>query len=194
MSLSHAILSLLVSKPRSGYDLTKAFDGSIGFFWKATHQQIYRELTKLEEQNCVTAEAVVQQGRPDKKLYSITETGQQQLTQWIALPCDVMPVKDEILVKTFVGQLVSPSVLQQELERHRQIHQDKLAMYQQIETEMKDRPSPDISDRFQYLVLRRGIRYEADCVGWCDEALAMLAERSPDSLLPDEIQIENEAR
>jgi DNA-binding PadR family transcriptional regulator len=187
MSLPYAILALLVSQSRSGYDLTKEFDGSVGFFWKATHQQIYRELAKLEEQGYVTAEAVVQQGRPDKKLYRMTAAGQQQLTQWIAIPCDVMAVKEEILVKTFVGNLVPASVLQQELKRHRQIHQDKLALYQQIELNIKGCPSLELSDRFHYLVLRRGIRYEIDCVGWCDEALAMLEERSPDSLLSDEI-------
>ena len=31
----------------SGYELAKTFDSSIGFFWKADHQQIYRELSKL---------------------------------------------------------------------------------------------------------------------------------------------------
>ena len=49
MSLPHAILTALLEKPSSGLELARRFDKSIGYFWSATHQQIYRELAKLEE-------------------------------------------------------------------------------------------------------------------------------------------------
>ncbi|MGW4568360.1 PadR family transcriptional regulator, partial [Streptomyces sp. NPDC004561] len=48
MSLPHAILTALLEKPSSGLELTRRFDKSIGYFWSATHQQIYRELGRLE--------------------------------------------------------------------------------------------------------------------------------------------------
>ncbi|HEY9751061.1 MAG TPA: PadR family transcriptional regulator, partial [Allocoleopsis sp.] len=86
MSLAHAILVLLTDSPQSGYDLAKRFDGSVGFFWQASHQQIYRELAKLEAQQWVEAEAIAQTGRPDKKLYHVTEIGQQQLILWMQQP------------------------------------------------------------------------------------------------------------
>jgi DNA-binding PadR family transcriptional regulator len=76
MALSHAILSALTDRPCSGYDLAKQFDGSVGFFWHASHQQIYRELTKLEQQGLVTAEAIAQAGKPDKKVYRVTEAAE----------------------------------------------------------------------------------------------------------------------
>ena len=41
MALEHAILVSLSERPASGLDLTRRFDRSIGFFWSATHQQIY---------------------------------------------------------------------------------------------------------------------------------------------------------
>ena len=44
MSLAHAVLTSLIEKSSSGYDLARRFDKSIGYFWHATHQQIYREL------------------------------------------------------------------------------------------------------------------------------------------------------
>ena len=44
MSLAHAVLTSLIEKPSSGYELARRFDKSIGYFWHATHQQIYREL------------------------------------------------------------------------------------------------------------------------------------------------------
>ena len=48
MSLAHAVLTSLLEKASSGYDLAQRFDKSIGYFWHATHQQIYRELGRME--------------------------------------------------------------------------------------------------------------------------------------------------
>ena len=48
MSLPHAVLTSLLEKSTSGYDLARRFDKSIGYFWHATHQQIYRELARME--------------------------------------------------------------------------------------------------------------------------------------------------
>jgi DNA-binding PadR family transcriptional regulator len=175
MALAHAILALLLDCPFTGYDLTKAFAGSIGSFWKATHQQIYRELAKLEEQAWVTVETIPQTGRPDRKLYSITDLGQQAFVAWANQPCDVSAVKEEILVKVFAGAIVGAAPICQEIQRHRQLHVDALANYRQMEHQFfanGDRLSKD--QTFPYLTLRRGIRYEIDWIEWCDEALGCL--------------------
>ena len=44
MALEHALLVSLTERAGSGYELARRFDKSIGFFWNATHQQIYREI------------------------------------------------------------------------------------------------------------------------------------------------------
>jgi DNA-binding PadR family transcriptional regulator len=177
MALAHAILALLVQKPMSGYDLTKAFERSVGHFWQATHQQIYRELGKLEAQGWIEAEMVPQVGRPDKKLYTMTDRGYQNLTAWIAEPCDVMPVKDELLVKLFVGSLVPPELIRQQIQQHRQRHQETLDRYRKVEAEeFSDPACLAPMPRFGYLVLLRGIRYETECVDWCNEVLRTLDE------------------
>lgn len=56
MALAEAILVCLTERPMSGYDLAKNFDASIGFFWRASHQQIYRELGRLREKGYVISE------------------------------------------------------------------------------------------------------------------------------------------
>ncbi len=181
MALAHTILAALISQSRSGYDLTKYFETSIGFFWKASHQQIYRELSKLEEQGWIAAEAIAQAGRPDKKLYHLTELGLHHLMQWTAKPCDAAALKDDLLVKVFVGNLVPVSAIQSELKRHRQIHQEKLATYETIQQQYFQHPQQLSNvNVFPYLTLRRGIRYEQEWVDWCDEALELLAKRSDD--------------
>ena len=47
MSLSHVLLTSLLEKPSSGFELARRFDRSMGFFWNASHQQIYRELSAM---------------------------------------------------------------------------------------------------------------------------------------------------
>ena len=49
MSLQHALLVSLAEQEATGYDLTRRFDRSLGFFWRATHQQIYRVLGRMAE-------------------------------------------------------------------------------------------------------------------------------------------------
>ncbi|MFE6613371.1 PadR family transcriptional regulator [Amycolatopsis sp. NPDC057786] len=48
MSLRHAVLAASLSGEYSGYRLTKAFDVGVANFWYAQPQQLYLELSKLE--------------------------------------------------------------------------------------------------------------------------------------------------
>lgn len=175
VALSHAILVALLDHPSSGYDLAKQFDGSVGFFWDATHQQIYRELAKLEATEYITSETVQQETRPNKKLYSITDTGRAYLAEWMTTPSELSPTRDDLLVKLFGGYLVSPEITLQELRHHRKLHQTRLVEYQAIE----DRYFPDIealSEKsvYHYLTLRHGIQREQSWLKWCAEAILTL--------------------
>lgn len=175
MALAHAILVALLDNPSSGYDLAKKFDGSVGFFWDASHQQIYRELAKLEERGLITAETVQQGSRPNKNLYSITEQGVELLTTWIPSSSSLSPIKDDLLVKLFGGYLVEVDVILQELRHHRKLHQTRLVEYQAIEDRLF--PDTELLSRqatYQYLTLRNGIQFEQGWLKWCDEAIATL--------------------
>lgn len=86
MALPHAILVSLCEQASSGYELARRFDRSIGYFWTATHQQIYRTLRVMENNNWVRATTVLQHGRPDKKVYAISDSGRAELARWIAEP------------------------------------------------------------------------------------------------------------
>jgi DNA-binding PadR family transcriptional regulator len=175
MALSHAILAVLNDCPCSGYDLAKKFDGSVGFFWNATHQQIYRELTKLEEQSQIDAQLVYQEHRPDKKIYTLTSKGEEYLRTWIETPTTVSPLKDELLVKIFAGAIVSPQTIVAELKHHRVQHLESLHTYQAISTQyFADRSQLSDAGRYQYLTLRKGIRLETEWLEWCQEAIELL--------------------
>src|SRR5689334_15757585 len=86
VALPHAILVSLCEQSGSGYELARRFDRSIGYFWAATHQQIYRTLKSMEDDRWVAVTPVVQQGRPDKKVYAVSDAGRAELASWIAEP------------------------------------------------------------------------------------------------------------
>lgn len=178
MAIAHAILVSLINTPASGYELAKQFESSVGFFWKATYQQIYRELTKLEDLGWISAEVIAQETRPDKKLYSVTELGKQQLIEWMNVECEPAVIKDDLLVKIFAGHLISEHKLIEELEHHRQIHSQKLKVYQDIEQQYFPNPQTLTPEyKFRYLTLRKGIGYETDWISWCEEAIALLKQQ-----------------
>jgi len=177
MALAHALMTLLVDCPHSGYDLMKKFEGTVGYFWKATHQQIYKELAKMEKDGWLSSEIIPQEGRPDKRMYQVTAIGKQQLIDWVLQPTDIMPVREELLVKTSVSYLVPPTAMIEEIKRHREMHLARLEVYRSLDQEIREQAAKTLAVEWQcrYLALRRGIRYEKEYVEWCDEAIAVLS-------------------
>jgi DNA-binding PadR family transcriptional regulator len=175
MALAHALMSsLLVDGPCSGYDIVKRFDECISCFWLASHPQIYKELRSMEQQGWVGCETVMQIGRPNKHVYQITETGAAELAAWIGVPSQPTTIREDLMIKTLAGHLVPKSTLLAELQQRRDLHYAKLVVLEEkIDQEF---PEPrSYATTLHYLTLRRGIRYEADWVDWCDEAMALIA-------------------
>jgi DNA-binding PadR family transcriptional regulator len=180
MALEHALLVSLTERAGSGYELARRFDRSIGFFWSASHQQIYRVLKRMEEHGWVVSEVVGQQGRPDKKVYTASPDGRAELARWIAAPAeDIGPLRSELGVKIRAAAHGDLAALRTEVARHRDAHAQRLEVYRLIEK--TDFPAPHRltgTALHQYLVLRGGIRVEAGFTEWCDEVLAALAPPS----------------
>jgi len=83
MSLPYGLLGLLTYKDSTGYDLTKMFNDSLDNFWHAQGSQIYRELYRMEKLGWVSSRSIVQDGRPNKRLYKITKAGRKELAKWL---------------------------------------------------------------------------------------------------------------
>jgi DNA-binding PadR family transcriptional regulator len=178
MSLKHSILSILCRKAKTGYELAKNSEISTRFFWSSTHQQIYKDLSQLEKLGWVRHKEIEQDEKPDKKLYSITKSGVEELRQWIAEPSEPEPSKDVLLIKLFAGDLVDPEILLKDLLGHKKIHSERSKRYKEIEAEyFKPGSELSLARQFQHLTLRRGITYEVSWLNWCREAEHFLRER-----------------
>ncbi|MGW0247658.1 PadR family transcriptional regulator [Nocardia goodfellowii] len=179
MALEHALLVSLTERAGSGYELARRFDKSIGYFWSATHQQIYRVLKRMEESGWVDGEAVAQDGKPDKKVYSVNAAGRAELARWIAEPSSTEMPRSELGVKIRAAEHGDIDALCTEVIRQRDQHAQRLEVYRLMEK--KDFPAPEQltgTPLHQYLVLRGGIRVEAGFVEWCDEVLHALRPRA----------------
>ena len=99
MALEHALLVALSERPASGLELAKRFSRSIGFFWHATHQQIYRTLARMDADGWVRATEVLQQGRPRKLVYDVSPAGREVLAAWLAEPTTTQALRSELAVK-----------------------------------------------------------------------------------------------
>jgi len=84
MSLKHGILGFLSEGQMSGYDLEGRFKQSVGHFWNAKISQIYRDLHTMEKTGWVECTEVVGKGTLNKKLYTITARGRQELKNWLS--------------------------------------------------------------------------------------------------------------
>ncbi len=175
MSLSHAILVSLAERAASGYDLTRRFDKSIGFFWRATHQQIYRVLARMQSEGLVDGTVEPGEGRPDRRVYHLTDLGRSRLRDWTREPTDREQVRSEFAVKVRAIPFGDRDAVIDDIRRQRALHAQQLDYY--LADERRHFPHPDRiaeSDLPSWLVLRGGIRQEHTYVQWCDEMLAAL--------------------
>ncbi|UGY90297.1 PadR family transcriptional regulator [Streptomyces gobiensis] len=175
MALEHAILVSLLEQPGSGYELARRFDRSIGYFWTATHQQIYRVLKRLEGDRWIDVRDVAQEGRPDKKVYSVAGPGRAALSAWLAEPVEPESIRHDLAVKIRGAAFDDPAALITEVERHRETHADRLARY--LAGERRDFPESaalDTGEELQHVVLRGGIAYERMTLAWLDDVLTTL--------------------
>ncbi|MEU0138235.1 PadR family transcriptional regulator [Streptomyces sp. NPDC006296] len=178
MALEHAILVSLLERPGSGYELARRFERSIGYFWTATHQQIYRVLKRMESDGLLDVRDVPQERRPDKKEYSVAGPGRTALSGWLHRPIEPESLRHDLAVKIRGVAFDDPAALIQEVERHHRAHSDRLAHYlagEQRDFTGPDAPAPlDAGRELQHVVLRGGIAYERMTVAWLDDVLTTL--------------------
>lgn len=176
MTLSHAVLTSLIEKSSSGYDLARRFDKSIGYFWHATHQQIYRELGRMEAAGWVVSSVPADAGKTRKREYRVLPDGRAELARWAAEPGTTpMDLRDEFMVKLRADAVLGDVDLYTELNRHIGLHREKLAQYRKIEQRdfLNGKPLSREA-RIHHMILKKGILYEQGSMDWNMEMLGVL--------------------
>ena len=111
MSLEYAILGFLQYKPISGYDMKKMFDTSIKHFWPADQSQIYRTLSKLKKEDLIDMKLIIQENRPNSKIYSLTEKGEEVFLNWLSKPVGIEESRVPWLMQVFFAARLSDDMI-----------------------------------------------------------------------------------
>ncbi|MER6414576.1 PadR family transcriptional regulator [Streptomyces humidus] len=184
MSLKYAVLAALLEGEASGYELSKVFDVSLANFWPATPQQLYRELERLARDGLIEARVVQQERRPNKRMFTLTEAGREDLGSFaVTPPRRPTAVRDELLVKIQAMDAGGPEAARALIEERMTWSRGKLDRYERLRDRLLDGRSEDeylaVADRIgPYLTLMGGIAFEESVLGWCERALALLRRRA----------------
>jgi DNA-binding PadR family transcriptional regulator len=175
MSLSHAILVCLADEPMTGYELAKRFDSSVGFFWRANHQQIYRELGQLDKKGWARGETIAQATRPNKIIFQITPTGEAELLAWSRIGSAPATLKEELMLKFYALDKVDLPALLTQIDQRKKMHQTRLALYERILA----RRFASVGDlslvaKGKLAGLKAGMRFEKTWIEWCEDVQQML--------------------
>ncbi|TBW49538.1 PadR family transcriptional regulator [Marinobacter halodurans] len=177
MALRYALMAALHEAPATGYELTQRFRSRLANVWNASHQQVYRELARLLEDNKLLVETVAQSDKPDKKRYHLTIAGRKDLEEWLNTPQPRPPVRDPLLVKLFAGDLLDSDVLKEDIEKLKQDWLAQLGYFRSIEHTYFRQPSAlSRQYRLQYMALRRGITQITAGLEWLEELETTLEE------------------
>ena len=107
MDVKTVCLGMLTDGPASGYDMKKCFESTFGHFFPAGYGSIYPALATLARNGLVEFEEVPQEGKPDRKVYSITDEGRAELDKALSNPKPTHKVRSEFLAMMCFAHLMS---------------------------------------------------------------------------------------
>ncbi len=173
----YTVLGTLSLRPMTGYDIKKFIQQSIANFWHESYGQIYPTLKQLADEGQVTREVQSQEGKPDRYVYYITESGRSELREWLAEPAEPRQVpRIEVLLKLFFGAEISREANVQHIERYRDDLRSGLATCHEIVGRLKRERADAPGLPYWLLGLRWGILAQEALLQWCDETEEVLGQ------------------
>jgi DNA-binding PadR family transcriptional regulator len=180
--LEYKLLGLLARQPMSGYDLASHLKQRFVPFGPVSHTQIYPALASLEQQGLVRYHIVEQHaGRPNKKVYELTEEGQAALRQWVESPTPLVILSDEFCLKAYSLWLADPERMIERFREQAQLHQEQLEHYERAvqSKQLAKSFEPEQAEFFEEMdvLFQYVIGYEHNYLAWCQSMLHYLEQR-----------------
>ncbi|GIL03056.1 MAG: hypothetical protein BroJett030_29550 [Alphaproteobacteria bacterium] len=112
MNVRTLILAILNFCEASGYEIKKmSSEGSFSYFVDISYGSIYPTLARLEAEGMVAGRVESHAGKPDRRIYSITERGRAELVRGLSQPPQKDIFKSEFLLQAINAPLVGPDVM-----------------------------------------------------------------------------------
>lgn len=142
MDVKTVCLGMLTDGEASGYDLKKKFESSFAHFFAAGYGSIYPALASLAGQDLVSCTEIPQQGKPDRKVYRITEQGRRRLLAELDNPNPSHKIRSEFLATMCFSHLMTAEQIQAVLKNRVADIEHYEAMFDEFEnTCMPDWPA-----------------------------------------------------
>jgi len=149
VSLRYALLALLTAQPMTGYDLAKAFHGSVGHVWQAPDSQIYPELRRMQSDGLLRGEDVAWGQRGIKTQYTITDEGVAALRTWMSQPLAYSPERDPAHLRAAYLEWTDPPAARAQLEQHAAHHRELRDQRRGQLDAIRDRSHPIVARRLE---------------------------------------------
>ncbi|GAA1162967.1 PadR family transcriptional regulator [Nocardioides aquiterrae] len=153
---SYVVLGMVAMRgPSTSYDLKRAVQNSVGYFWPFPHAQLYSEPKRLVDLGLLEVESE-EDGRR-RQTYTVTPSGMAALREWLAEPTEEqLQVRDVAELKLFFGEFAEPVDIQRLAEEQVTQHRARIAAYERIQARYGDRS--DVAERM--VPLRLGLAME----------------------------------
>lgn len=178
MSLKHGILGLLSYGPTTGYDLDKMFKGSLNFFWQAQTSQIYRELNVMEKKGWITSEIVIQMDKPNKKIFSLADSGKEELNRWLmrnSIEEDIR-IRDPFLVKLFFSGAIDTASNVEMMKQFRRCCEYALEKIKETLEHFRKKDEGNQNSVYWEMTASFGYYYYEMCILWANDTIKKLEE------------------
>jgi PadR family transcriptional regulator AphA len=147
MNLRFAILATLSAGPRTGYDLTRRFDSTVGHIWHAPHSQIYPELRRMEDAGLVAADEVPRGPRGTKRRYRLTDAGLGELRAQASEVAPLQRERDPTRLWAAYLEFAEPSAVVAKFEAHIEHWEEWLGLWTGMLGALEGRDEPQLAER-----------------------------------------------
>jgi PadR family transcriptional regulator AphA len=171
-SIRYFILGLLTQRPMSGYDIRRFLKSLSWLIDVPSLGSLYPSLHALLRDGLVTVEVIASQDRPSRKIYSITEAGDEALRAWLNQPSGSdVSLKKFVMRLALAGQLSQVGLIAHLEQRRARVAAQEIALEQAVADEG--------ADLGEHLMLDYGLSLAAAELAWLDSTLARLSQPSP---------------
>ncbi|MDO4903049.1 MAG: PadR family transcriptional regulator [Limosilactobacillus sp.] len=164
--LPYIILGIINDRPGvTGREITTEFNTEIGDFWKASHSQIYPELSRMNADGWVAASTSKDNAK--EKYYSLTDEGKRVLEEWLDQLVDTLPIHEDMfsLKMYFINDRKDKRV-KELIDQQTALLQKQLAYLKQRQQLVFPNPSSIDAHFGHYLILSRGISRTEGQLDW----------------------------
>jgi DNA-binding PadR family transcriptional regulator len=174
MDVKTMLLGFLMSGSMTGYELNKRFSLSFSFFSGLSYGSIYPALRKMEQEGWLTLEVEIQDGSPNRKVYSITDEGRKVFLENLRMPFSLERPKNAFLARLFFFSYLPPEERLDTANRYLETAQEMQRSLKAVEPQIRGR-----ADEYQYMCYTFGVRFFEDLLRNVTQVVKELEKKKP---------------